>query len=113
MKRIALAVLCVFLLRWSPLFAEGFVHNAISVATSSTAVYAASYSRYFLLLENISDTDISCNLAGDAAVVGQGVVLKKDGGYLLLDVRAAMPLAAIACIHGGSGTKALAATQID
>lgn len=107
---------CLFLLLpvlASSALAAGLSHAAISCATSSTSVTTASASRVYLLLENWSNTDICVNVNGAAAVDGEGICLKADGGAVWWDVRATMPLAAVNCIHGGTGTKTLLKTEID
>lgn len=86
-------------------------HTAVAVATTSTAVLAApaaGASRRLVILQNISDTDIDCNVAGATAVAGEGVRILKSGGNAFFDV--AVPSGAIACIHAGAGNKTLNVT---
>lgn len=89
-----------------------YTHAAISVAATSTSALAApasSNARRIVILQNDSDTVIYCNLAGGSAVVNQGVRINANGGTFLLDV--VTPALAIACIHGGSGSKTLLVTH--
>ncbi len=82
-----------------------YLTTTIAINSTSTAVLAESPSRTILILQNDSDTTIYCNLSGGAAVAGQGVRLPASGGGIVLDVQP--PNSAVACIHGGSGTKNL------
>lgn len=79
--------------------------SSIAVAATSTAVATASPRRVLLILQNTSDTDIFCDLSGAAATVNAGTRIPASGGVLFMDVQ--VPSDAIACIHGGSGTKTL------
>lgn len=83
--------------------------STVAVGTTSTAVLSASPARTVLILQNDSDTTIYCNLSGGAAVVGQGTRLSSTGGGIVLDVQP--PADAVACIHGGSGSKNLLVTS--
>lgn len=83
-------------------------HSTIAVAVTSTEVVAANATRNFLILENVSDTNMDCKI-GTAAVAGAGFRLYANGGSLLLDSK--YPVAAINCIHAGSGTKSLLVSE--
>jgi hypothetical protein len=96
---------------WIPPDYETFTtatHTTVAVAVTSTVALAAKSNRTFVILENISDTNIDCSI-GATAVAGQGIRLYASGGSLLLDAK--YPTAAINCIHGGSGTKSLLVTE--
>ena len=96
---------------WTPPDYEVFpttTHATIAVATTSTVAIAARSNRTFLILENISDTNIDCSI-GQAAVANEGIRLYANGGALLLDAK--YPSAAVNCIHAGSGTKSLPVTE--
>ena len=94
--------------------AEPFVnlnHTAVSVTTGSTEVLAANAARGLALLVNDSDTVIYCKL-GVAAAVNQGVRLNASGGSWELSAHFGnLDPRAINCIHCGSGSKTLLATE--
>lgn len=77
-----------------------------NVTTSSTTTLTLTAPVRNLLIQNNSDTDISCDPSGGTATVGAGVVLKANGGFAEFQNYLA-PVGVITCIHGGSGTKAL------
>lgn len=77
-----------------------------SVTTSSSTALTVTAPIRDLLIQNNSDTDISCDPSGQAAVVGAGIVLKANGGFAQFPNYLA-PVGIITCIHGGTGTKAL------
>lgn len=109
-----LFVFCGLLLFSCPfVLAAGLVQSTIPCATTSTAVFSAAPFRSLLILQNDSDTVIYVSLTGVAATVGAGVRLEANGGSLFFDLPTSMPRAAITCIHGGSGTKNLLATEIN
>lgn len=96
---------------WIPPDYEAFgttTHTTVAVATTSTVALAAKSNRMFIILENISDTNIDCAI-GATAVAGAGIRLYANGGSLLLDAK--YPTGAVNCIHGGSGTKSLLVTE--
>lgn len=79
-----------------------------SITTSSSLPSSLNFTAPVrdLLVQNNSDTDISCDPSGATAAVGAGVVLKANGGYMQYPNYLA-PVGGIACIHGGTGTKLL------
>ena len=85
--------------------ATAVTHATVEIATTSTSVLGAASQRTLLGLINSSDTVLYCNLAGGAAIVDGGLRLNANGGSALFDT--SVPTGAIACIHGGSGTKTL------
>jgi hypothetical protein len=88
--------------------AQGILsHSVVAVATTSTSVLAEGLHSLQILV-NDSDTTIYCNLAGGAAVVGEGVRLNAAGGNLFLD---GVHTTTVACIHGGTGTKNVLTTR--
>jgi len=96
---------------WIPPDYEPFstaTQTTVAVATTSTVVLAAKSNRTFIILENISDTNIDCSI-GKAAVASEGIRLYPNGGNLLLDAK--YPTGAVNCIHGSSGTKSLLVTE--
>ena len=104
--------LCVLFLTAPAWNAEraNLVHTVVNVTTSSTTVVLArSGTRSLLVLQNDSDTTIYCNITGAAAVLNQGVRLNDSGGTLFMDV--VVPTVTVACIHGGTGNKALLVTE--
>jgi hypothetical protein len=117
MRRVVLFSLGLYLIMATPAWAwippdyetVGTVsHSAVAVTTSTTVALAAKSNRTFLVLENISDTNIDCKI-GAAAVAGEGIRLYANGGSLLLDAK--YPTGAVNCIHGGSGNKTLLVTE--
>jgi len=82
-------------------------HTAVNITTDSTLV--SSGPRALLIIQNDSDTDMYCNVAGGAAVLGQGLRLLANGGAFGFDV--AVPKGAIHCIHNGTGNKVLLVTE--
>jgi hypothetical protein len=83
-------------------------HTAVAVAVTSTATVAAKSHRTFLILENISDTNIDCKI-GATAVANEGIRLYANGGTLFMDAK--YPTGAVNCIHVGTGTKTLVVTE--
>lgn len=82
---------------------------SVNVTTSTTEVLSANSGRRYAAVINNSDTDMSCNVGGDA-VSAQGLILKKSGGaYEVLPEN--LFVGAIDCIHAGSGNKS--ATTIE
>lgn len=108
MRRVLFFIIAILCAARSASAGAEFSHSTVSVAATSTVVVAASSTRLLLILENDSDTVMYCNLAGGAAVLNTGTRLSANGGGKVLDVRA--PSTAVACIHGGSGTKNLLVT---
>jgi len=87
-------------------------HTKVSVGVASTTVIAANTSRKSLLIVNDSDTTVYLNLAGDAAVLNEGVRLNSGGSsYEMSAGLGNLVTGAIAGIHGGSGTKLLLITE--
>ena len=90
-----------------------FTHPAtVNCAVTSTTALAAPTVYQMprnVILQNDSDTDIYLNVAGGAAVVNAGVRLNANGGTWTMEPD--VPIAAITCIHGGSGTKRLLVTH--
>jgi microcystin-dependent protein len=116
MKKLIGLILFLLLSLFQPkLFAADVtpVHTVIAVAATSTAVSARA-TRRMLVIQNVSDASISCKF-GAAAVVTEGIVLNPQGaagqagGSLFFDV--AVPVGALNCIHGGSGTKNVLLTE--
>lgn len=103
---ILLLVLSVAVEAWAQ--RTTLTHSAYSVTTASSLALAANKGRNFLIVENISDTDLYCAF-GTAAVVNQGLRLGASGGAILLDVK--FPTTALYCIHGSTGTKTLLITE--
>lgn len=96
---------------WIPPDYETFstaTQTTVAVATTTTVALAAKSNRSFLILENISDTNIDCSI-GKAAVANEGIRLYPNGGALLLDSK--YPTGAVNCIQGASGTKSLLVTE--
>lgn len=90
-------------------------HTEVNVTTGSTAVLAAAGSqspRKAVTLVNASDTDIWCAI-GTTAVVGKGLYLATSASspHKALWLNHQYPLAAINCIHAGSGNKSVAVTE--
>lgn len=88
--------------------APTYTVSQASVTTSSSVPSQLNFTAPVrdLLVQNNSDTDISCDPSGATAVVGSGVVLRANGGYMQYPNYLA-PVGGIACIHGGTGTKLL------
>lgn len=88
------------------------IQSKILIGTSSTPVLSARPLRIFLMLENISDTDIYCSLVtGTPAAVRSGTQVYSNGGKTFWDVPPTVPRQAITCIHEGTGTKELLYTE--
>jgi hypothetical protein len=83
-------------------------HNA---TTASTTASAANANLVFRKIQNMSDTNITLNLAGGTAVALAGVVLLPFGIYESQLGDYDFTTGAITCIHAGSGNKALAVTS--
>lgn len=115
---LALLVVPILFLSPAPVAAAGPALIDVECGTTSTQVVAAAPGRVFLILQNLSDTDIWINLIGGAAIVGKYLVMAPRQS-LTLDIRdtgvlsPAMTTTAITCIHNGSGTKTLGGLQID
>lgn len=56
------------------------IHTAVTIGNTSTSVLTSSATRKYLLLQNISDEDISISFTG-SAVVNTGIVIKANGGF--------------------------------
>lgn len=80
-------------------------HSQVAVATTSTAVTTTA-ALGLLILNNISDTVIYCNLAGGTATTSTLAI--PIGGTAWFDI--SIPNAPVNCIHAGSGTKNLNVT---
>lgn len=80
----------------------------VSVAATSTAVLAANGSRSYVLLQNISDTDIYFRFV-DAATTSSFLLVANGGSWESPGL--VCPTAAINAIHGSTGTKALAVVE--
>jgi ethanolamine utilization microcompartment shell protein EutL len=87
---------------------ENVVHDTVDVEDSSTSVYGENAVGSFLLLQNVSDTDMYLSFTG-AAVVGAGMYLRAGASLLMDTVVVDAPLTAI---HNASGdTKTLLVTR--
>jgi hypothetical protein len=60
-------------------FNAGSIASA-NVTTTSSTVLAANPNRNYLVLTNTGVNDVSLNCFG-AAIAGQGIILKANGGY--------------------------------
>ena len=86
-------------------------HSNVSVGTSTTTIAAAKDKRRFLLLQNISDTDIDIKV-GAAAVAGEGIrVFANGGNFEMKPGNGNLSTAAVNGIHGGSGNKTMLVTE--
>jgi hypothetical protein len=54
-------------------------HTAVTIGNTSTSVLTSNATRKYLLLQNISDEDISISFTG-SAVANTGIVIKANGG---------------------------------
>lgn len=116
MRRLLVGLGCVLLLvspawAWIPTDYEAMgtvTQTTVAVAATSTVTLAEKSNRRFILLENISDTNIDCAI-GATATTGAGIRLYANGGNLLLDNK--YPTGAVNCIHGSTGTKSLLVTE--
>lgn len=86
---------------------ENVVHDTIVVTDSATEVFGEDAVGSFLLLQNVSDTDMYLSFTGDAEV-GAGIYLK-TGASLLMDVVTVD--GNLSAIHAGSGDKTLLVTR--
>lgn len=80
----------------------------VSVAATSTAVLAANSSRSYVLIQNISDTDIYFRF-GDDATTSSFLLVANGGSWESPGL--VCPTAAINAIHASTGTKALAVLE--
>ncbi len=85
---------------------ENVKHLNISVANTSTAVFAEDSIANFMLLQNVSDTNMYLSFTGDAEL-NRGILLEAGANLLLDSVVIDAPLKAI---HGSSGSKQLLVT---
>jgi len=109
------ALLFLFvLIFWGPTYSARAAdvkvsQTMVNVAATSTVVSSRD-TRRLLILQNASDTTISCKF-GATAVATQGIILNPQpaasqaGGAIFFDV--AVPTGVLNCIHGGSGNKAI------
>ena len=58
----------------------GFTQTTATMGTASASVVAANASRVYLLIQNISDTDVYLDFAGGTATTS-GVLIAASGGY--------------------------------
>lgn len=86
---------------------DNVIHQSVDVTSSAAEVFGEDSVGGFLLLQNVSDTDMYLSFTG-AAVVGAGIYLK-TGANLLLD--AVVIDSSLSAIHGGSGNKKLLVTR--
>ncbi len=82
---------------------------AVPVATTSTEVAGYNLKRRYLLIINVSDTDINLALGG-AAVVGAGILIKA-GGHFEMTRENLLPVEVYA-IHGGAATKNVSIQEV-
>jgi hypothetical protein len=86
---------------------ESVVHQTVDVTTTAALLFGEDAAGGFLLLQNISDTDMYFSYTGDAEV-GAGILLKAGGNLLLDSVIIDSPLSVV---HGGTGSKKLLVTM--
>lgn len=80
-------------------------HATGGVTTSSATVLASNTSRKYLIIQNVSDTDVWINIAGGTATAAApSLKLIASTGVLIFET-GYVPTAAITAIHGGTGTK--------
>ena len=59
----------------------GFTQTTATMGTASASVVAANATRVYLLIQNISDTDVYLDFAGGTAATTSGVLIAASGGY--------------------------------
>lgn len=81
------------------------------VTTSSAVMLAQNPNRKYLLIENLSDTNIYIKFGGDA-VVAEGIMLTSGGGsYAMSRLVGNIDTRAVHAIHQGTGDKAISFTE--
>lgn len=81
--------------------------SSVNVTTATTAVLAANVERKFAFIQNISDTNITCEIDGSDAVLNEGFTLVQYGSMQISPGLDNYTTEAINCIHGGSGNKVM------
>ena len=99
-------VLLLLILLLEPVIASAvnvpIVQTQVAVATTSTAVTTFAPVG-ILILSNVSDTTIYCNVSGGAATTAHLPI----GVAMTAWFDIAVPATAVNCIHAGTGTKNL------
>lgn len=85
-------------------------HTAVAVTTASGAALAANGERSYLLLQNISNTDMFIKL-GVAAVASEGIKLAAGDAYEMSPRFANLDTRAVNAIHAGTGSKTLLVSE--
>lgn len=94
---------------------DPFAHTSVSVTTSSTQIIATvggSFTRYSLIINNISDTTIWLKFDFNPAIVGEGYELL-PGEKFVRDIPAVVPQIEVVGIHAGSGSKTVLVSACD
>lgn len=86
---------------------DNVTHETVEVTSSATEAFGEDSVGSFMLLQNVSDTDMYLSFTGDAEV-NAGIYLK-TGATLLLD--AVVIDSNLSAIHAGSGNKKLLVTR--
>jgi len=81
----------------------------ISVTTSETEVLPARRTRKFIILQNVSDTDIYLDFTSDtdALTTANGIKIEAGDTMILDGLEGGAFTNAVTAIHGGSGAKSL------
>lgn len=93
--------------------ADAMTESTIAVGATTTAVVPASTSRQYLLLVNVSDTDMYLSLGGNAAALSGLPLYANGGSYEMSIVLGNLYAGAITAIHAGSGSKSLVVLEGD
>jgi len=88
------------------------LNSFTAVAVTSTTILAANSSRSYASIVNDSDTVVYLAIEGGTAVVGSGLRINANGGSFEINKMNLMT-GAVAGIHGGTGTKNVAKTELD
>ena len=88
-----------------------YKHSSVAIATTSTEIVAKKDARRFLILQNISDTDVDIAV-GATAVADAGIRIHANGGSFEMKPSSGnLSVLAVNGIHAGSGTKKMLVTE--
>lgn len=93
---------------------DPFTHTSVAVTTSSTQIITSviGFTRYSLIINNISDTTIWLKFDFNPAIVGEGYELL-PGEKFVRDIPAVVPQIEVVGIHAGSGSKTVLVSACD